>query len=154
MGRSRVVLIVLVVFAWLGAHATLRADEGRGQGQDLLVTVSSESFQLSDGRTVQRTENTGFVQGDHPFVGNHTCFGTSVIAADGAVSATGYCDAYDADEDVYFWWWRGDAQGGTWGFLGGTGKFEGIEGGGTWKAGTTFPDGKSVNTWEGSWNMQ
>lgn len=159
MGKNWSIIMAFAIIVWVGTHTALQAQKGTDRGQTVFVPVASESLELPDGRTVQRAQSTGYVipdNSDSPFyMVNQTCFTTSVIAADGSVSMSGYCDTYDSDGDVYWAWLRGDAQGGTWGFLGGTGKFEGIEGsGGKWKAGTTWPDGKWVVSWEGSWKMK
>ena len=56
----------------------------------------------------------------------------------------------DADGDVAFAWYSED----RWGFIGGTGKFEGIIGEGTYKTATAWPDGKFVNVWEITWSVE
>ncbi len=85
-----------------------------------------------------------------------TCSGVAVLGADGAETrSAGTCDSVDADGDMAFYWWRHDGSGtGSWGFLGGTGKWTGVEGGGTYKPAYTWIDGRMGNTWEGSWKTK
>ena len=45
--------------------------------------------------------------------------------------------------------WRG-----TWHYIGGTGKFDGLTGGGTYQLALTWPDGKVLATWAGSAEMK
>ena len=42
----------------------------------------------------------------------------------------------------------------TWGFLGGTGKFAGVTGGGATAVIGGTPDGRVVVRWQGSWTIQ
>jgi hypothetical protein len=43
-----------------------------------------------------------------------------------------------------------DESGGKWWYLGGTGSFERLEGGGTYQLALEWPDGKVLATWEGT----
>jgi hypothetical protein len=38
--------------------------------------------------------------------------------------------------------------------MGGTGKFEGIEGGGTFSAEAQWADGRGINSWEGTYTLR
>jgi hypothetical protein len=51
----------------------------------------------------------------------------------GEWAQNGYCKYLYPNGDFHFMEWTGDANGGNWKFLFGTGKWEGIKGGGTWK---------------------
>lgn len=44
--------------------------------------------------------------------------------------------------------------GNTWGFTGGTGKYEGITGGGTTTTLAQMADGRTAITWDGTWTMK
>jgi len=59
----------------------------------------------------------------------------------------------DASGSVAWIWYRGNATGGSWGFINGSGKFEGIMGGGTYNIVLGWEDGKQINTWEGTWEI-
>ena len=85
----------------------------------------------------------------------HDCLGGSIIGPNGDTgNGAGYCDGIDKDGDVYFIWYRNDGADRRWGFLGGTGKFAGIDGGGTTEVVGGTPDGRVVVKWQGKWTMQ
>jgi hypothetical protein len=148
-----------VTFTLLGATRELGAQQTvTGNGFSVFGPAVTETIELPGGATVQRTANRGFIvtpDPDNPLNGaNHKCTSTILVAADGSVSSAGYCDGIDSDGDVYWLWARGNQDGGTWAFIGGTGRFEGIDGGGTYSVGDGWPDGSIINTWEGTWTMQ
>ncbi len=64
------------------------------------------------------------------------------------------CGGVDADGDVWTIWYGGDEDGGDWGYMGGTGKFEGIKGGGTFSAESQWSDGRGINSWEGTYTLR
>ncbi len=140
-------------------HVSLgQAQEMKGSGRVSFVRHSSETFQLPDGTTGQRLHSKGVVianEPTHPFhLSTQDCLGTYLMDSDGAVSsANGYCDGIDRDGHIWWIWWKNDQEGGSWGFLGGTGKWDGTEGGGTTKYELQSPDGRVVISWEGSWKM-
>jgi hypothetical protein len=106
---------------------------------------------LANGTTLRHQHSKGFVTGDepgNPFDGGcQECFDSEVLAADGSVvSSMGHCQGVDRDGDVWTIWTKADA----WGFTGGTGKFKGIEGGGTAKVVNGSPDGRTIYTWDGT----
>lgn len=85
----------------------------------------------------------------------HDCLGGSIIGPNGDTgNGAGYCDGIDKDGDVYFIWYRNDGADRRWGFLGGTGKFAGVDGGGTTEVVGGTPDGRVVVKWQGKWAMQ
>ncbi len=139
--------------------SSAQAAEVKGNGSVTYVPVASESSQLPNGSTVQRTHLKGIVLADDASVPLHLasqdCSGTTVVAADGSPPvANGYCDGLDQDGDVWWLWWHNGSDGNTWGFIGGTGKFAGIEGGGTTTLEVEWPDGRFTILWEGTWQMQ
>ena len=80
------------------------------------------------------------------------CIGSSIVAKDGVPGEdAGYCDGIDKDGDVFFMWYRNKDADNRWGFLGGTGKFEGITGGGTTTYVAGEPADRLVVKWEGKW---
>ena len=82
------------------------------------------------------------------------CIGSGIYAPDGAEDSAGYCDMIDPEGNVAFIWYRNDGEDRAWGFLGGTGKFAGVTGGGTTAVIGGTPDGRVVIRWQGSWTMQ
>jgi len=130
-----------------------------GSGQAFRVPKSSETYKLSDGRSVQQTSEAGYLtaaQSDNPLnMNSQDCSGTVIVSTDGKTSTGGgYCVGFDPSGDTAWIWWHGGFDGGTWGFMDGTGKFKGVDGGGTWKTKQRLPDGKFIDTWEGTWQMK
>ena len=81
--------------------------------------------------------------------GPTTCFYT-FFAADGGARNKGFCAFGDADGDRIFVDWQGaNASEGTEGantIVGGTGKYSGIQGKGSWKSRDTGPNGQHLTT--------
>jgi hypothetical protein len=118
------------------------------------VTVSNDSSKLSDGRTVMRLHQKGIIRASDaksPFNFNsQDCVGTVVVGKDGkSAQAAGYCDAIDKDGDVWWLWWSDSAAGNPWGVISGTGKYEGMTGGGTTLTDVQLPDGSVSITVKG-----
>lgn len=82
-------------------------------------------------------------------MGPATCFYT-FFASEGGVKNKGFCAFGDADGDRVFTDWHGaNAAEGTEGvnvIAGGTGKYAGIHGKGTWKSKDTGPNGQHLTT--------
>ena len=141
-------------------HTTLsQAQDVKGSGRVSYVPHASETFELPDGTAGQRLHLKGVVTANEPTNSIHfstqDCFGTYLMNSDGTISsASGYCDGIDRDGHIWWIWWKGDQAGSSWGFLGGTGKYDGVEGGGTTKTELLSPDGRLVDSWEGSWKMK
>lgn len=82
-----------------------------------------------------------------PFRGLHgVCFGMTELKADLVVGGGGFCTYEDADGDRYTSSWvpkdsaRGAGSSGEWTAIGGTGKFEGVTGGGVYRIGRIAGD--------------
>ena len=136
-----------------------RAADVAASGRNMFVNKVLESFKLPDGNMASRVLSSGFITADDPAsplsLASMTCSGTSVTRAEATVRGAGTCDSVDADGDLAFYWWRyDDKSGGRWGFLGGTGKWSGVEGGGTYAPGQAWKDGRTSNTWKGSWKTR
>ena len=85
----------------------------------------------------------------------HDCIGGGLFGPAGdANDGAGYCDGIDKDGDVFFLWYRNDGDDRTWEFLGGTGKFDGVMGGGVTSVIGGTPDGRVVLRWDGTWTMK
>jgi hypothetical protein len=158
--RRHVSTVSVAAFVLL---ATVSAAKGgqkvTGNGHNFFVPKSSETYKLPDGRSVGQTSEAGYIttaQADNPLnMNTANCSGTTITSADGKTgTGSGYCVNFDPAGDAAWMWWRGDLDGGTWGFVDGTGKFKGVEGGGTWKTTQRSPDGKHIDTWEGTWQMK
>lgn len=156
---------LLCAAAWLVGVAlvappALSASETSAEGTVTYLPVTESSTKLADGRTVVRFHNRGVVLASDPGSALHgsaqDCSGTLLIGQDGKpASGSGYCDGVDAAGDVWWLWWT-DTSGGAskWGFLGGTGKFQGIEGGGTTQTIVMTDDGRQTIRWQGTWTTK
>ena len=131
-----------------GSEAQERSDSG----VFTYSTASSDEMSVSDGTVLMRLVQSGMIIADDPASPLNrsatTCSGSSVVnTSTQAAAVAGYCDMVDVDGDVWTAWYSGDQDGGVWGFLVGTGKFEGIQGEGTYSAGVQWADGRGINSW-------
>ena len=147
------VLALLVFCSALCAYG-VEAAEFTGSGDLTYITVDSETHERADGTVIARNHSKSVIRADDPSVPFHLatqdCIGTTVIRTDGGQAGSGYCDAVDKDGDVWWIWWRSNRNGSTWSFIDGTGKYEGIKGGGTTSIEAAYPDGRMAMTWNGS----
>ncbi len=156
-GRTFLILagtMVLLLSLTTGSPAQERSHSG----DFAFMTTASEEMPLSDGQVLMRVVQSGMVFADDPASPIDrtatTCTGSTVMDATGrATVVSGHCDGVDADGDVWTIWYGGDEDGGDWGYMGGTGKFEGIEGGGTFSAESQWSDGRGINSWEGTYTL-
>ncbi len=135
------------------------AQERSDSGDFAFMTTSSEEMPLTDGHVLMRVVQSGMVFADDsssPLNRSATTCSASMVldASTEAIVVSGHCDAVDADGDVWTIWYAGDQQGGDWGYMGGTGKFEGIKGGGTFSAESEWSDGRGINSWEGKYTLR
>lgn len=156
--RSFVALATVTLVAALPVTDVFGQGSVSDKGQYTFVT-SVESVSLPGGQTLQRAVQNGLVLADNPESPLHesatTCSGGAVVSASGEPGiGYGHCDAIDKDGDIWTLWFRNDGSGGPWGYINGTGKFQGIEGGGTWTAGPQWPDGRGINNWEGTYTLK
>ena len=155
MKRNTCVLVVAGLLVWAGAAS---AETYKLKGASTWTPESTSTMTLSDGRTVTRQVLKGTAIADDPntplSLTSQDCMFTTVTAADGTFKSGGFCDGVDKDGDVYWAVGKADENGGQWHYLGGTGKFEGLEGGGTYQLALEFPDGKVMATWEGTGTLK
>jgi hypothetical protein len=156
--RSALVCGVAAFVLLAAGFATTAQAQQTGSGTATYVPAKIKKMELPDGTMLERSHLRTVVVADDPAVPFHMstqdCLGTNILDAEGnLLTGRGYCDGVDGDGDVWWIWWNNGPTGGDWGFMGGTGKYEGITGGGT----TTFegatPDSRLVITWEGSWEV-
>lgn len=157
--RTGIFLVPVVATALFLTLATgSLAQERSDSGSFSFVTTSSDEMDLGNGQTLMRLVQSGMVFADDPASPLNqsatTCSGSSITKADGSAVVAGHCDAVDADGDVWTLWYSANQDGGTWGYMGGTGKFEGIEGGGTFSTGSAWADGRGINNWEGTYTLR
>lgn len=153
------VIVTLVVFL-LMPFAALAQEEVGGT----YVTFDAEDT------TVNLPDGSSLVQGtygeygtsndpDSPF-SNYMgrCMAEGLSSESGEVIANaGACVYHNPDGDTSWQWWRLEETGttdcplgcGTWGIFNGTGAFDGLTGGGTWKIVATYPNGNALGVWRG-----
>jgi hypothetical protein len=136
-----------------------QAQERSDSGDFSFVTASSEEMPLGDGQVLMRVVQSGMVFADDPASpldrSATTCSGSTVMGVPAqATVVSGHCDMVDADGDVWTAWYAGNQDGGDWGFMGGTGKFEGVEGDGTFSAGVQWADGRGINSWKVTYTLR
>ena len=153
--RTALVAAVATLLLVAPSGAQERQDGGSFAG----VPEASESYKLADGSTVDPSPSEGFLVTDDASSPLHLvdmgCTGSSVVSSDGnSSSGGGHCVIVDQGGDVIWAWWLGDQDGGTWGFMGGTGKFAGAQGDGTWTNDREFPSGKFINKWKMTWRVK
>ena len=158
MFTKRAALAGIGASCLLGASLAT-AQEVKAKGHVVYVPHSTENFKLEDGTPAMRMQSKGVVLATDPAISMHLsnqdCSGLYLMNANGTMKiASGYCDAIDKDGHVWWIWWKGSAAGGDWGFIGGTGKFEGIKGGGTTKTERQAADGRLTISWEGTWTTK
>ena len=140
-----------VLAASVFALVATQASAGEWTGKAYYRPVSEQTLKLSDGRVLTRNVVAGYVQGDgagNPFdMLQQTCFSTTLTRpSDGGMEQFGYCDALDADQDLFVLSFHDD----DWSTDGGTGKFAGMKVGGKTRVIQTWPDGSYLISWTGA----
>ena len=155
MKTRTLVLVSAAVVGVVVAGSVVRAELKKGKitGRSVMVATVLDTTKLANGTTVRHTHSKGFTVSNDPgspFDGAcEDVFLSDVLAADGTVvSSTASGDGVDRDGDA--WSFVSGTQPGTWVYAGGTGKFKGIEGGGTYKLEKEWPDGRAIYSWEGT----
>ncbi len=156
--NSKLVTPALGVLAlMLAVPLEAYAQTTSGSGYAVYVPHGEIVQEFSGGSVVARFSQQGFSLADDPNDPLHMvsfdCSGVTAMTASGQASH-GHCDGVNTDGDTYSLWWRGDETGGDWGFIAGTGKYSGINGGGTYRPVAEWPDGKSAVRWTSEWALQ
>lgn len=162
--KMKTVAYVVAVVLMVSVPGAFGADAGSGRFAN--HNMSTQSSDLPGGGridVVHYHQVTFADQPGHPLDNTIAdCVGLYRFSKDDAVeSASGSCFGRDADGDGTSFWWRLEAQGtadcptmcGVWGYYAGSGKFDGISGGGTWQQTTVFPDA-GTGTWQGTHSLK
>ena len=154
----------LTRFAYLLSIATLPvstsalAGDGKGSGTATYVSYHIGDRPVAGGNMLGQDHLKGVMLADGgtgPFhLAVQDCL-SSMVAGNNSPpqQINGVCDGIDKDGDVFWMWFHDQGDIHTWAFMGGTGKFDGISGGGTTKELGGAPD-RLVISWEGSWKMK
>lgn len=124
-------------------------------GRTAFVPLSSETIEIAEGHSFTKVNATGIVMTDNPdALINNSSASCSWTTDNTSGAGAGYCDNVDLDGDLWWNWIQWTVDGAqTFGFLGGTGKFEGIEGNGTY-GNILLPDGKIIVPWEITYELK
>jgi hypothetical protein len=145
---------MLVIASAMAVHAA----EIKVSGTVTYVTVSEDSTKLNDGRTVTRLHDKGVVLDKNTASPLHLalqdCFATVIVASDGNfIDGAGYCDTFDKEGNAFWLRWTGTDAASKWEAFHGTGKFEGITGGGTTLTQIRHPDRFNI-TYDGTLTLK
>lgn len=130
-----------------------------GKGFSAYSTTTTDTVPLDSQRSLLHTHNWGLFYTEDPGSllnqSRYDCFGTHLLNSEGeSVDGRGYCTGVAANGDL--WWnrWSGTLSGGDWTFVGGTGRFAFISGGGVWSAASGFAPEETITVWEGRWRWR
>lgn len=122
-------------------------------GDNVVVLKEAVTTPLADGASYVTAGNRQIATMDdpkHPLNGaSGDCDGACVVGADKKATCMGSCTWVDRGGDIAFFTWNGMTDGG-WKLLGGTGKWMGATGEGTWKNGPMSAGGFGHNLWQGT----
>ena len=144
-----------LVMASISAHA----EDITGSGTVTYAGFHIGQRPIADGKGLGQDHLKGVILANDPSNPLHLaaqdCIGASIIDKKGNPGdGAGYCDGIDKDGDVFLIWYRNKGNDRTWSFMGGTGKFDGITGGGTTTPMVGEPADRVVVKWEGKWTMK
>ncbi len=130
-----------------------------GKGFSAYSTTKTDTVPLDDNRALLHIHNWGLFYTEDPASmlnqSRYDCFGTHLIDDEGvSLGGRGYCAGIADNGDL--WWnrWSGTLSGGDWTFVGGTGRFANISGGGVWSSAAGFAPEETITVWEGRWQWR
>jgi len=112
------------------------AQETNISGYATYVGQESESVELASGHMLEATSSSAVLIEDDSESPLHLmsqdCSGTNLFdSEENLLQSVGSCVAVDGNGDIFWISFVNPPEGGTWRYTAGTGKFTGIEGGGT-----------------------
>ena len=154
MGKFAIAAVLAIAAASAQAGGTFdSAGKGTGTSQNDIVPISDTHMIMHSKTTWDAMEMT---DPEHPFNGmSGACFGAVEIMVPGA-SGAGNCAFTDGDGDLSTNRWivtgmtPEGALTGSWTVIGGTGKFTGVTGGGSFETLTDRDTGAFENTLTGA----
>jgi len=152
MNRTSI-LVAPLVCLWLGSAAT--AAEMNVSGTLDLIPLSQDAAKLANGSTLLNITTKGVARenaasGAIDFAAQD-CAVTVLVSADGqSQTGGGHCTATDKDGDTWWLSFMLTESGSNWTVMGGSGKYEGMTGGGTTTVDARFSDGRFAEHYEGT----
>ena len=141
----------LLLVAAGAANAGERIEES---GHEAFATIVWDELELDEGHSLAWWRGDGVGFDDDPTSPAHLvtadCAGTYEFMPDETYTVTGFCTYTTRDGDKYYlkWWESPGMEEGRYEYTGGTGKFAGITGGGTY-TGEELTDTLSTSQFEG-----
>ena len=157
---SGIVLSILFLVGAICIADLHGAKKYTAKGKSVNTPYSQEDEKLPDGRILRHGRQRGFILADDEDYPLHMasidCSGISLWQSDGSRwQGSGTCVEIDRDGDIAWCWWEGTNEGVKWGYLRGTGKYEGATGSGTATLDIhNFPNGKWIEEWEGTLELK
>jgi hypothetical protein len=150
--------LAILAFAFPVVLTATTAHARDCSGYNTHVLISAEVTEPAKGHSLMTFRNHDMlVTNDPKHILNMAmgeCAGTMLTTPDGKMAGAGYCLRRDNDGDTQSidWIWPKGAERGTWKSTGGTGKFAGLEGGGTWAQVASDGGKMGINRWDGTCN--
>lgn len=153
--RTRSVFFVISLLAPFALATPAIGQQIATSGIGAYIPQGEVVTELPDGRSQVSVRMGGYLKTDDPEDPNdlvsQDCAATNIVGADGTLQVSGgHCAAQDPDGDMYWISFWNTLEGGEWSMVGGTGKFEGVTGGGTSTTLAAGGDGRSLIRWEGT----
>ncbi len=136
------------------------ATDQKVSGRISALKVVTSKVKLMKGGTLTRIRIRGQV---YPMISPSTAIQLHALDCNGSIltdakgkelQSAGSCDGTKDVNDIWWIWWHNSPSGRKWGFLGGSGKYAGISGGGTTTVISRGPHGQIEMRFEGTWTIK
>ena len=156
-----VIKLIILAFLIVIVNYSMAGEKQKVKGHTAETNVKWEQIEVGDEEghviAISESKRIGFIETtDEKIIGR----GVGILDLNlktGQGSGNGYTVSIDKDGDKRYSKWEGESVAeshwkGKWTFVKGTGKYEGIKGGGTFSSFTLAP-GQSYSEWEGEIEM-
>ncbi|UCF38368.1 MAG: hypothetical protein JSU96_05830 [Acidobacteriota bacterium] len=147
-------VLAFVTILGLSSTGIVLGEEIAIKGHSVYTLEESERIEQDDGTVLVHETSRGFAVPETEPVQNEDCWGTRLMKSENNWTGGGFCVGVNTEGDMYWVWWKGNQDGETWGYLGGTGRFEGRSGGGDSRMIRTWADGKAAYSWDGTYEKK
>ena len=156
--QSATLVAASLIIASISNTAT-KAGEFNGNGTVTYTVSTLEQMTAKSANSMALSHLRGVVLASDPtspiHLSNQDCMGSTIPNETGApLNGAGSCTGIDRDGDIWWIWYSNTSQSRDWGFIDGTGKFEGVKGNGTTSVLSASPNGRLAVTWQGKWTMK